>query len=317
MDKLPKDGKIVIKINGEEKEFREEIKVFDWQQARKETASAKEEKKVYGLPKTDFFKKKKSGRKSATKIPRKGKVPIPPSLIFASFTAICIGIIMGIFFLQTLEKEETKGKNSDVPVVGGEDTSTDDNTNTELQVNLEDSLIYFLQEGVYQNEEAVIQHVNDMKDGGIPAAYIKGDSHIHVMAVMVDSIDTGKRMLEKPGFSEYWPKEFQLKGKTIQNLTKGEKGFLESALSIYNKLVEEGGKAFFAQSQYQEKSALDEIAKILQNYSQLDKAILKSMHSSLTGAKDELDQYINTWKLEHWHKTQQHLMDFIENYASL
>ena len=184
MDKHGKDQrKITIKINGEEKDFREEIKVYHWNDARDEVAATKEKASQFEYkksPSITSLKPKKTKKKVGPR-PFNRYSNIPRSIIIASVAAVIIGAFIGLLFLKAMEKDDTLPPEENKPPVTG---NVDAGPNTESLV-LEDAVIYFLQEGVYQNEESVKEHVENLRLSGLPAAYVKGDSHIHVMVAMV------------------------------------------------------------------------------------------------------------------------------------
>lgn len=307
--------KITIKINGEEKDFHEEIKVYHWNDAKKETAAAKENASQFeykNSPSITSLKAKKPNKKAGPR-PLKRYSNIPRSILIASVMAVFIGALIGLLFLKAMEKDETLPPEENKNPVKG---NVDSETKTESLI-LEDTVIYFLQEGVYQNEESVKEHVENLHISGLPAAYIKGDSHIHVMVAMVPNLESGKKMRESAIFPETWPKEFSLKGKVIQNLTKEERSFLESAIPIYNKLVEEGTRAFLEGDKYVINPNLQETLNQLQKQEALEKETIKTMHASLLEAAESLQTYIQSRKQEDWLRSQQKFIDFITQYISL
>ena len=118
-------------------------------------------------------------------------------------------------------------------------------------------------------------------------------------------------------FRKHGRKNFTLKGKIIQNLTNEERSFLESAISIYNKLVEEGTRAFLEGDKYNINPQVGETLKQLQKMEKLEKETIQALHSSLQGAAESLETYIQSHKQEDWLRMQQQFMDFITLYISL
>ena len=334
MENLPKrDQSIIIKINGEEKEYKEEkIPIYNWQDAREELAAGLEKESYEenewtereswtprptpkAKIKTGFTsKKRKKTNLSSSYTKTKLNQNHPPLVAIISLvSAIILGVTIGILLLQVMLKEP-----STQPTIGKPQEETSKPVHNGVQMVLEKQKFYFLQQGVYKNEKSVEEVVSQYTAQKIPVNAIKNNDTYHVFIMLVDSVESGKIIKEKEPYVETWPKEFETREKIIQNLTNDEKLFLESAFPFYEMLIKESTKSIVDGKDYSItsdlfKSQYDKIKSL----TDLKKEELKTMQTHLQNAHDELMNYFSNPSDDAWYKAQSELMNFISSYYQL
>lgn len=321
MDKLPQgDQKITIKINGEEKNYQEkELPIHYWQDADQEVAAARQEKSEIPRPPSnlEILRKKKGPKRLKIKplATNRRQIKIQPMVLIASISAIAIGVLIGIIFLHVLNNETKKpaatpdtedhGSGNEQPV-------------TSEQTVLQKQQIVFIQEGVYKNEDAVKEHVLELQSSGKAAGYIKNGESIHVLSALVDSVDNGKAMLGNELYTDMWPKELEVPEKIVQNLTKDEKQFLESAFPFFEMLIGEGTKVFIQGDKYAGSlESLKTQHETLLALKDIKLEPIKNMQSSLSKAYEEMNTYTGNHQDENWLKSQNFLLQFLTTYYSM
>ncbi|WP_368985415.1 hypothetical protein NST54_12680 [Caldifermentibacillus hisashii] len=294
-----KKNQIKIKINGEDKEFKEELIIHDWK-AKREVAATEER----AIP---LLKNKKKKR------PAFPKGRNHPAIIISSISAIVIGILIGIILLQFMTKDVNENEQG-AQTVSSNSTTTAGNE----QVILPAVSLYILQQGAYKSQESVDKIIQDYKKENQPVASINTGDNIRVFIAVTDTLDTGKQMREtefyKNTFTETWPTKLEVNEKVIQHLTGDEKTFLESAYPIYEKLVVEGTKAFLQDDQNINMNELTSEIDKIKNYKKLQKKPVQELQKNLIHAYEALNGYSKDRNIENWQKLQKYLLTFVSSY---
>ncbi|MCU9614016.1 hypothetical protein OEV98_10630 [Caldibacillus lycopersici] len=314
MDKLPKgNGKVTIKINGKEKDYEENLEIYNWRDAQKEMAASEEpvaKNNDYSINNitNPFKKRKKIGRKRISSVSAQKQMSHSTTMvIIASISAITIGILIGFILLQVM------GTGKNPSQVNGEDGHAAGVNGEQMILPAVD--IYFLQEGVYSNEDSVKSLVAELNAKNQPAAYVKSEDNIHVLVTMVDSLDSGKAIQKNTDYANYWPKQLTIKEKIIQNLTSDEKKFFESAFSFYDMLIKEGTTAYIQGESYQANTEnLQKAYEIIQSIENLDREQVKQLKELLSEAYDEMQLFLADRKEQNWVAAQSDLLQFISTY---
>ncbi|MGE8206079.1 hypothetical protein ACQKP0_16260 [Heyndrickxia sp. NPDC080065] len=266
MDKHAKN-QIRIKINGEERPFKEKMEIHDWKSGKEETAAgaenaSEEDQFDWVLPEIEEnqvneFKKihysKTNYTPSSTKlIKRKTNRPFS-MLLFSIITAITIGVLIGFFMLKiviyqsnTAQKASTTGTN----------TSSVNNSGKTSIIRLPALTTALVQGGVYENPQPI---VNDIKGKGIPAIVLPIENKNYIYIGVAGEIGTAKALAskyEEQGVSVY-TKELTFNDKSISISTKDEETFITISIPLFQTLAEE-----IANSYVSGKMNKDSIAEI-------------------------------------------------------
>lgn len=314
-----RNNKIKIKINGDEKALQEkkDIVVHDWK-AKREVAAA-EEKTANIRTSFDILKKKPKRksviRKSRTKIfaNSKGEKYSLLILTISTISAIIIGVLIGIIILNLMVKDSD-----------GDNTSSSISANGEVvtgneSVLLPSSDLYILQQGVYQNEDSVLQLEAEFKDKGLPFAYVKDGEKYRVFVAVTDGTESGKQLKEsaffKENFSEVYPTAVKVQEKSIANLTEDEKKLLELAYPLYEKLVKESSSAVIQGDGYSvPKDFVQAEMEKMKGLKDIQQKPIQDLQQSLLHAYDELIGFFQSKKNDQWLSVQNHLLSFVANY---
>ncbi len=293
-------NQIKIKINGEDKEFKEELIIHDWK-AKREVAATEER----AIP---LLKNKKKKR------PALPKGRNHPAIIISCISAIVIGILIGIILLQFMTKDANGNGQGSQTVPANNGTTTAGNE----QVILPAVSLYILQQGAYKSQESVDKIIQDYKKENQPVASINTGENIRVFIAVTDTLETGKQMREtefyKNTFTETWPTKLEMNEKVIQHLTGDEKTFLESAYPIYEKLVVEGTKAYLQDDQNISMDELTSEIDKMKNFKKLQKKPVQELQKNLIHAYEALNGYLKDRNIENWQKLQQYLLTFVSSY---
>lgn len=292
-------NQIKIKINGEDKEFKEELVIHDWKTKRE--IAATEERAI------PLIKNKKKKR------PAFPKGRNHPAIIISSISAIVIGILIGIILLQFMTKDVNENEQG-AQTVSSNSTTTAGNE----QVILPAVNLYILQQGAYKSQESVDKIIQDYKKENQPVASINTGDNIRVFIAVTDTLETGKQMREtefyKNTFTETWPTKLEMNEKVIQHLTGDEKTFLELAYPIYEKLVVEGTKAYLQGDQNINMDELTSEIDKMKNYKKLQKKPVQELQKNLIHAYEALNVYSKDRNIENWQTLQKYLLTFVSSY---
>lgn len=295
-------NQIKIKINGEEKNFKEDLIIHDWKTKREVAVT---EERVIPL-----LKSKKKKRLAL----ENGKNH--PAIVISFISAIFIGILIGIMLLQLMTKDSSKNGQEDTAVSGNSSTISGNE-----QVILPAVSLYVLQQGVYKNQESVNQIVQAYKEKKQPVASINTGDNIRVFVAVTDSLETGKQMRKtefyKTAFTDTWPTKLEMKEKVIQHLTKDEQVFLESAYSIYEKIIGAGTKIYLQNGATINGDELANEIEKLKNYKDIQKKPIRELQNNLLQAYEAISVFQKETNNVNWQKLQQYVLAFVSNYYLL
>lgn len=302
------DQKIKIKINGEEKDYKEEIVIHDWK-AKREVAATTEEKAVPLLK--DRLKKKSNP--STTKLQKKTG---NPAVVLATISAIGIGVLIGIILLQMMVKDPNQNGQGGQPAPASGTVSTG-----EEEIVLPAVSLYILQQGVYQNKSSVEAILEEYQEKNLPASSINNGENIRIFVAVTDTLESGKEMrgteFYQKTFQETWPTKLDMNQKVIQHLTKEEKQFLESAYPLYEKLVKESTNVYLRGSTNLNIEELTKEQKKIKGFSSLQKGPIKELQESLSNASETMVAYLQENNNKNWQNLQKYLLEFVSKYYLL
>ena len=307
-------GNITVKINGKTEETREMIKIYDWQDARKEMSATKdyqnERNRSVSWKKPAYYKlshKKRPSHFRKRALLTTGRKEPLSGWIIAIFSAIIVGVLLGLLLLHVM-------------VQGNEEQAREEaETATHVSVQGEQILLpatefVFLQQGVYENKASFEKMLHQNEE---PLTFIEVEGRYHVFAGVAPSLDVAKSMREIAFYEEMFPKALTTKEKVLSSISASEKQFLETSLSFYQHLLE-AGTFLFLES---ENTEVD-LAEIENRYQELtgydvEAKQLLELKTSLELAYESLKNFVETKTDEEWYKMQSHLLAFATDYYNL
>lgn len=311
-------GKITIKINSEQEDIRKRIKVYDWQDARKELSATKdyqkERNRVFPWQKPAYIKlnhKKRplrSRKRSFSVLKNSRKEPLS-AWIMAIISAIIVGVLIGLLLLNVMVKD---GKEQEV---SGEVTAPVTTTPEKgEQVLLPETEFVFLQQGVYENEKSFKELIDQSK---LPLTYVQVDGRYHVLAGVAPSLDEAKAIRESMYYREMFPKALTTNEKVLNSITANEKQFLERSLPFYQSMLQICTKIFLERDPKDE-----EFAGLANDYQELTKFVLETtqlqeLQTSLQNAYQALKKYMESKSDDDWFLIQKHLLQFATDFYRL
>ncbi|MCM3237162.1 hypothetical protein M3589_05400 [Heyndrickxia oleronia] len=268
MDKQNQNPRIKIKINGEERPFKEKMEIHDWKVAKKETAAgaenaSEEDSFDWVLPEIDEnevneFKKihypniqSKSSFKN--KFKRKSGNQHLSALLISVITAVTIGVIIGIFMLKIVIYQTNSSGQANV----SKNTDTNQapsNNGISSTVQIPTLTSSFVQGGVFKDPEPI---VNTIKSKGLPAIVLPMNNQNYIYISVSGNLDTAKELasLLKDKGVEVYAKELSIEGKKISITSKDEAKLITEAISLFPTLAEEISKSFITGQTNSEKIA--------------------------------------------------------------
>lgn len=257
MDKQPAN-KIKIKINGDERPFKEEVSIHKWNANEAESAAATEKvaeedqfdwvlpevednpipefKKIYYEPSIEKAKpgkmfKKKSGSHLLT-------------IFISAATAISIGILFGFIMLKVIAyqtdgvSQKSIGNNPDSVPAGA---SAEKNRSVVLPA-ITTSIV---QGGFFHDATAP---ANEIKQKGLPAVVITLEKNQYIFIGVSNNLAAAKQLAaeQKKQDVEVYAKQLTFPEKKLEVSTQDEKSFAEQTGSLFSLLVSETSNAYLS-----------------------------------------------------------------------
>lgn len=307
-------GKITVKLNGDVKKTNETLKIYDWQDARKEMSATKDyesnRSRPFSLKKPAYQKPHYKRRplrlrkRSFPLLKARKKEPVSGWLL-AIISAIIVGILIGVLLLKVMVKSSSEQE--------GEEVITEMPVQSE-QVLLPGADFVFLQQGVYENE-ASFQEL--LAQSELPLTYVQVDGRYHVFAGVAPSLDLAKAMQQESDYENMFPKALTTNEKVLSSITATEKQFIDRVFPFYLQLLE-AASLIFLESENQAVN-LDEIEKTYRELSEIEVEAkqLNDLKTSLDEAYESLKQYVESKAREDWLHVQNHLLQFATDYYNL
>ncbi len=319
-----KDKKISIKINGEKKEFNEDIFVHDWKLGKAETAAGEENLEENGFdwilpddePQAPQEYKKINYVGENKKKTKTFKNPFhdSASLLMSLVGAIVVGAVLGFGTLKVITT--TEGPSTPVASLE-EDTTSQNNEGKEKlsAVELKAFSTSVLQGGVFSTEESLKAMKESLSSKGVSSASIKKDGQWFLLLGVSGDVQTAKLLgeeLTKQGV-EVYAKDFQIEAKGI-NASSGEKSFLEKANSLYGIIAQESSNQVLMGSTNKSViTSMQASLKELEGIKVQQPAIIEMKKSIENAGK----LTANMKSPEEAKKVQGELLTYLENYDSL
>jgi stage II sporulation protein B len=353
MDNHRSNRTITIKINGNEREYKEELaniieshpeiiesahsteldgfsevaatqeavdESFDWILPNDDDDD--DEIEEYIMAKQPVEKKKKNNsvsvlKKSLQKNQASGPIK---SLLFSMVLAIVIGTSFGFLVLKLVISEAKVGVNqvtTTIPQESTTDTETPVGATGTLQ--LEPINTFIVQGGVFSSVESAEIGAEIVKQKGVPAQIIEANGQAFLFLGLADSLDKAKAIGSsmKENDIEVFAKAYSLPDKDLTELTSMESNLLSKVEAVYQSLSSLASSAMIADKM--DENVLLEQKKLLHD---IDKKEIKSgkieqLRLDLEGAIEKLSAFSQQKNNSLVIEAQQHLLSFIGTYNSL
>jgi stage II sporulation protein B len=342
---------ITIKINGNERKYKEETRnvVVDSQTEIIDSALSTEfdgftevaatqeaadesfdwilpnddddEIEEYIIAKQPVEKKKKNNSTSILKKSLQKKQPSGPikSLLFSILLAIIIGTSFGFLVLK-LVISEAKVEVNQVTTIPQETTSDKKNTvGTTGALQLQPINTYIVQGGVFSSVDSANIEAEKVRQKGVPAQIIEVNGQAFLFLGLADSIDKAKAIgtSMKENDIEVFAKAYSLPEKDLNELTSMEENLLKEIELVYQSLSSLASSAMLSES-IDEKVLLKQEDFLLS----IDKKEIKStkieqLRLDLAGAIEKLSAFNKQKNHSLVIEAQQHLLSFISTYFTL
>ncbi|WP_158598206.1 SPOR domain-containing protein [Falsibacillus albus] len=332
MDKSKKDkATITIKINGEEKQFQEELVVHDWKEAKTESAAsaeALEEDESFdwvlpdeGPQNGEEIKEFKqiSYVPAVTKktwINPRQKQSGSPAMLVSILLAVLTGLLLGYVMLHLFTSKDTPASSAGI----GEQTSQPDSQPkdaTGQTMVLKAFSVPIIQAGVFENGDSAESISSEVHSKGFPAAVIQQDGKYYLLAGVAGSVEDAKQAGNdfKNNQIDVYAKSIEIPSKTVDGVSESEKAFLNDSGQLFLSLSQVAGNASLGNTLDSDSlDKLEEKYPVLKNG--VDKANKKIavMGSQLKQSFDELKKFSASKDQKSLFQAQQSLLDFLKGY---
>ncbi|WP_409251517.1 SPOR domain-containing protein [Bacillus sp. SCS-153A] len=323
-----KDGKITIKINGDKKNYNEELLVHNWKLGEEESAAAEESAEDdsfdWVLPDEDpapkEFKKinyvqKKKGKKHFT-----GRQITPgiARMIYTLVGAVAISLIFGFIILNVI----TDGEQS-IPAVQLQEAADASDADKETAtasggaITLESLSASVLQGGFFSTSDSANAMKAALEAKGIPTAVIEMEASYYLFVGTAGDLEGAKAMGKKLSGEniEVYAKDIVLPEKNIEG-TKTDADFIKKSQSVYAAVAAESSNAYTNGTINGEK--MIEISVLLKDLSaQKVSENMAGLKASLEAAATSLKEYQSSSDLTKLIDSQQFLLSYLESYQKL
>jgi stage II sporulation protein B len=349
MDNQRRNRTITIKINGNERKYKEEtgnVVVESQPEIRESTLSTEfdgftevaatqeaadesfdwilpndddDEIEEYIIAKQPVEKKKKNNSTSILKKSLQKKQPSGPikSLLFSILLAVVIGTSFGFLVLKLVISEAKVEQVTTIPQKTITDKEFPVGATGALQ--LQPINTYIVQGGVFSSVDSANIEAEKVRQKGVPAQIIEANGQAFLFLGLADSIDKAKAIgtSMKENDIEVFAKAYSLPEKGLNELTSTEVNLLKEIEVVYQSLSSLASSAMLSEAM-DEKVLLKQVDFLLS----IDKKEIKStkieqLRLDLVGAIEKLSAYNQQKNHSLVIEAQQHLLSFIRTYFTL
>ncbi|HJV30801.1 MAG TPA: hypothetical protein VJ558_01315 [Bacillales bacterium] len=295
---------------------------FDW--ILPETTE--NEIKEYQFAKQTKHKKKTSkGKSTISSISAiRKKNGVLKSFIFSIVFAVLIGTSFGVIMLKLVVIDHSKKTaiETSAPVTKTVAKTVKPNTSTE-KITLKPFTAFFIQGGMFSTKEGANEISNQVKAKGVPAEILEMDGKSFIFLGVSGTLEQAKSLgnyYKEIGIKEFYAKQIQVPEKTIADVNKDEKNFLEASQLGFQTLLNVTSDVIVNTSNTNE-----DITTILQTESTIEKIDDKQiknkkimeLKSELTSAMGLVKGYQKSHDINDIKKAQQHLLNYFSIYSTL
>jgi stage II sporulation protein B len=353
MDNQRRNRTITIKINGNERKYKEEtgtVVVESQPEIRESTISTEfdgftevaattqeaadesfdwilpndddDEIEEYIIAKQPVEKKKKNNNASILKKSLQKKQPSGPikSLLFSILLAIVIGTSFGFLVLKLVISEAKVDQVTTIP----QQTTTDkENQNgaigTTGALQLQPINTYIVQGGVFSSVDSANIEAEKVRQKGVPAQIIEANGQAFLFLGLADSIDKAKAIgtSMKENDIEVFAKAYSLPEKDLNELTSMEVNLLKEIEVIYQTLSSLASSAMLSEPM-DEKLLLKQKDFLFSfDKKEIKSTKIEQLRLDLADAIEKLSAFNQQKNHSLVIEAQQHLLSFISTYFAL
>ncbi|MGD6968968.1 hypothetical protein ACQCVP_21345 [Rossellomorea vietnamensis] len=331
MDKREKkNAGITIKINGDKKDFQEDLPVHNWNLGEQESAAAEERAEddsfEWVLPDEDpvpkEFKKinyvQKNKKKGKRTFSGGGITPGIARIIYTLVGAVAISLIFGFIILNVITEGEQSAPAIKLQEPGsenaGEAAAPSAGGGSISMKSLNTSV---LQGGVFSTADSANAMKASLEAKGLPVMLIEMEGNQYLFLGTSGDLESAKSMGKKLTEQnvEVYAKEIVLPEKKIEG-SKADADFLEKSATLYTALAAESTSAYTTGSVNDEKLA--EINTLLKDITAIKTGeSIKGLKERLEAAALNLQEYKSSSELTKLVASQQSLLSYLEAYHNL
>jgi stage II sporulation protein B len=348
VDKQRKHSTITIKINGTEREIKEEVNsaASDFQNKKinqkpvqplefdslSEIAASEavEESFDWILPEDDDHEieeyviakqpkeKKKSSSTTLKKQLKKNNIGPWKSLISSFLLAILIGTSLGFLVLK-LVISDAQIKEEPVTTIPEETTENKDPVLTSQNLQLPSLNTFIIQGGVFSSVDSAKVEEEKLKQKGVPTQIIEANGQAILILGIADSIENAKAIgssLKDKGI-EVFAKPYSLAEKNIKDLTEMEANLLKESATIYQGLALLTSSGMISLSVDETALAKQKSFLATIDKKEVKSGMIEQIRVELEGAITKLESYKQQPNKSLLTEAQQHLLSFIKIYNTL
>ncbi|WP_421380189.1 hypothetical protein ACOJQI_17285 [Bacillus salacetis] len=329
MDKQgKKNGRITIKINGDKKNYNEELLVHNWNLGEEESAAAEEsaEEDSFDWVLPDEEPAPKEFKKINYVQNKKGKkhfggrqiTPAIARVIYTLVGAVAVSLIFGFIILNVI----TDGEQS-IPAVQLQeagDTNTDKADTPSASggtIALEGMNASVLQGGVFSTADSANAMKATLETKGIPTMMIEMEGSQYLFVGTAGDLEGAKAMGKKLSAEnvEVYAKDIVIPEKKYEG-TKADADFIKKSKAVYAAVAYESSNAYVNGTINDEK--MNEISTLLKDLSALKVSEkMTGLKENLEAASRNLQEYQKSSELTKLVAAQQSLLSYLESYHKL
>ncbi|MGF2617257.1 hypothetical protein FZC84_05335 [Rossellomorea vietnamensis] len=331
MDKREKKtAGITIKINGDKKDFQEDIPVHNWKLGEQESAAAEERAEddsfEWVLPDEDpvpkEFKKinyvQKNKKKGKRNYSGGGITPGIARIIYTLVGAVALSLIFGSIILNVITEGEQSAPAIKLQEPGsanaGEAASPSEGGGS---ISLKSINASVLQGGYFSTADSANTMKSSIEAKGLPVIQIEMEGSQYLFVGTAGDLESAKAMGKKLTEQniEVYAKDIVLPEKQVEG-SKADADFLEKSASLYSAVAAESSSAYTTGSVNDEK--LDEINTLLKDITAIKTSeSMKGLQEKLGAAALNLQEYKSSSELAKLVASQQSLLSYLEAYHNL
>ncbi|MGM0844077.1 MAG: hypothetical protein ACQEUT_03795 [Bacillota bacterium] len=323
-----KQADITIKINGDKKDFTEDLPVHNWKLGEEESAAAEERAEEdsfdWILPDEDpapkEFKKinyvqKKKGKRNFS---GGGITPGIARIIYTLVGAVAVSLIFGFIILNVITNGEQSAPAIQLQEPGSASTDEGDTPSAAGgSISLKSLNASVLQGGVYTTADSANAMKASLEAKGLPVILMEMDGNRYLFIGAAGDLEgakaIGKKLTEQN--VEVYAKDIVLPEKKIEG-TKGDGDFLGKSTAVFAAVAAESSNAYTTGSVSDEKLA--EITSLLKDLSAVETSeSMKGIKEKLDAAALNLQEYKASSELPKLVASQQSLLSYLEAYHNL
>ncbi|MGI8383178.1 hypothetical protein [Robertmurraya sp. P23] len=252
--------------------------------------------------------------KSVIKALKKNKNNLSPSIFFALFFAVIIGMSFGFILLRLVISDQTLGGQEVVTTVPPTEQQSEQANVTNYTLPVVSTFV--VQQSAYTTIEKANEGKKDLDQKGIPSAVVTIDKS-YLLVGIGETKENGKaigaRLVEK-GIDIY-AKEIQVGGIQLNEITSTEQKLLEQASQLYAPLVTISTNLTLEQTI--PEGASNNVTQMKAEWDKINSKEIKS--ERFIQLKEEIDKAITVAinpSKEKSTELQQHLLSFLSLYQS-